>query len=102
MKIGQRNMIYSIVFIMGILLCYNIYLHINTVDLCSERNTTENCLTSDAQTAEDEQIIQLPEILYDFGVKIQFSSFTSSAFLINLPLPFGNRQEFVDNTNFLF
>lgn len=60
---------------MGILLCYNIYLHINTVDLSSERNTTENCLTSDAQTTGDEQIIQLPEILCDFGVKIHFSSF---------------------------
>lgn len=86
MKIAKKDIVFSIVFLMGALLSFNIYFQQSNfserIELISENNSTSNCLSSDSEIHDDEQITSKLDTLFNFGVYNQSTSLLFTGQLI--------------------
>jgi len=78
MKFSRKNIVFCIVFTLGILLSYNIYFQLNNlsknIEISSESDLKSNCLTSDSEVHGDDQIINNTEILSVYMLNYQATS----------------------------
>jgi len=82
MKFTRKNIVFSIVLLMGILLSYSIYLQQSkisiSIELSSENNSTSNCFNPDSETDEEDLITSKREIPTAVGVKNKLTKHTVS------------------------